>query len=177
MNYFIVFSALVTASLSLIFPWEMTKALCISIISNFPFVGKDVQNFIFNEYMPELEKSVKEINIPLKTKTKMFNQWISILMKSIYAFIFQEQFFPVPMLYHWIPMEIAAHFMPVWNKVANWLSEFKQTDSDFNHAINVYPGDSWCRVYSPHALWHEESSGLLFDFALTSNYINGIFQN
>jgi len=67
--------------------------------------------------------------------------------------------------------------MPIWNRVANWMSGFAQTDSDFNHGFNVYPGDSWCRVYSPHALWHEESAGLLFDFSLVADYINNIFEN
>ena len=126
--------------------------------------------------MPELHDSVIGVKISFKEKKQLLNQWLSLVMKVIYAFAFQEQFFPLPMLYHFIPMEIAAHFMPVWNRVANWLNDFAQTDSDFNHAINVYPGDYYCRHYSPHALWHEESAGLLFDFSLTADFVNSIFK-
>ena len=71
-------------------------------------------------------------------------------------------------------MWVAAHLMPVWNRIANHVSGFSQTDYDFNHAVSVYPGDYYCRIYSPHAMWHEESAGLLFDFSLIADYANQI---
>ena len=64
--------------------------------------------------------------------------------------------------------------MPYWNHLANLIAWTSQTDYDFNNMNDVYPGDQFCHTNSPHAIWHEESAGLLFEFAILCDYINSL---
>ena len=134
-NYFIVFSAITACGLSVVFPWEITEKIVTWAINAFPLIEQPVIDFVLNDFMPELQKSVSGIHLTFKEKKVLGERIVSIVLKAAYAFTFQEKFFPLPFLYHWIPMEIAAHSMPVWNRVANWLSDFAQTDDEFNHAV------------------------------------------
>ena len=175
MNMFIVFAGIVSVGMAVIFPWFITERIVTWAIHSFPDIQQFVIDFILDDYLPVLKESVAEIRVSFEDKKLLGMRIVSLLMKAVWSFIFQESFFQLPAIFtHTLPMVAAAHLMPVWNRAANHLSGFAQTDDDFNHAHNVYPGDSYCRSYSPHAMWHEESAGLLFDFSLISDFGNQI---
>ena len=76
------------------------------------------------------------------------------------------------LIYGYFTMTLAAYFMPFWNRVAYAFSDFKETDKNVQHMFQVYPGDSQCRAFSPHALWHEESATAMSEVVYIANYIN-----
>ncbi len=41
-----------------------------------------------------------------------------------------------------------------------------------NKSFNVYPGDNYCKTYSPHAIWHEESANGLLEILFLSDYMH-----
>ena len=95
--------------------------------------------------------------------------------KIIYAFLWQEHFVPITMIYkHDLLISIGGALLPDVNAFANSLSGFPQTDSAVNDSFGVYPGDTHCRHYSPHAIWHEESANGLLEIVFLTDAINGI---
>lgn len=64
--------------------------------------------------------------------------------------------------------------MPYWNQISTKLSGFAETDESIVDSFNVYPGDKFCKSYSPHAIWHEESANRLLELVFVANTINAI---
>jgi len=65
-----------------------------------------------------------------------------MLMKILYAFLWQEFFVPVPFLYGVIPLHLGAEFMPLWNEMADRIAGKENPDANVRLARNVYPGDA-----------------------------------
>lgn len=80
----------------------------------------------------------------------------------------------LPFLWHPTPLRIGAAITPSINFFATILSDFKQTDSAVTSSKNVYPGDSFCRTDTPHALWHEQSSNGLLELVFLTDFIKSI---
>lgn len=168
--YFITFAALLSTSFSLMLPWFLVQWIVGKLA--YAIIPKEDADFIVNDYLPELKKSVGHVSLSLSDKKSLFNKLIGMLMKILYAFLWQEFFIPLPELYHPIPNKLGAWFMPYWNGISTKLSGFAQTDEAVVNSQNVYPGDSQCRGTSPHALWHEESANGLLEIVFLADYIN-----
>lgn len=96
-----------------------------------------------------------------------------MLMKIVYAFLWQEYFIPLKFLYGDTVLGYASTFMVTWNSWAVKLSGFPQTDPYVKNSVNLYPGHSQCKTHSPHALWHEESANGLLEIALVGDTVHG----
>ena len=176
-NMYIVFSGILSVLFATLLPWFLAERLVTFAVKAFYRITPEVRDFILNDYLPLLKESVSQIHISSEDKKLLGSRIFSILMKAAWAFTFVESIFPLPSIFkHTLTMDVAAFLMPVYNRLANDLSGFPQTDSDFNHGIGVYPGDSHCRSYSPHSMWHEEGAHLMFDISIMSNYVNQIIQ-
>jgi len=82
---------------------------------------------------------------------------------------------PLPKLYsHQLAIKLGGWFLPHWNNLSSKISGFPQTDPAVNEAKNVYPGDSYCQGYSPHAIWHEESANGLLEIVFLADAVNEI---
>ena len=79
-------------------------------------------------------------------------------MKNAYAILWHEDRFKSDFLYQERINALGAKFAPYLNSVATFISGYKLIDNSFDLQEGVYPGEHECRGYSPHALWHEESS-------------------
>ena len=73
---------------------------------------------------------------------------------------------------------MGALLLPAWNKLANHIAgpTLPELDEYVNQSMQVYPGDSKCRGYSPHALWHEESASGLWEITMLCDYANGLIK-
>lgn len=127
-----------------------------------------------DHYMPELKVAIHGIKIPFSDKSDLFFRLLGALIKIGWAFIWQEDFIPLPFLYNEITLPIGAAITPVINELSARISQVPQTDENVNKSHDVYPGDGFCRNYSPHALWHEESANGLLEIVFMSDFINKI---
>jgi len=111
------------------------------------------------------------VRVSLEDKKTLSYMFAGMLMKILYAFMWQEFFIPLTFLYHPVPNEVGAMFLPYWNAMSAEISGIPQTDAAVNHAKRgVYPGDMKCRGRSPHALWHEESANGLLEIAFVADF-------
>lgn len=112
-------------------------------------------NFITYKYLPRLGLAVKDINLDAAAKADIVHKGLGMLIKILYAFLWQEFFVPLPFLYTSVPLHIGAWATVSINAFASNLSGFAQTDDDVVNGVNLYPGQAKCRVTSSHSLWHE----------------------
>ena len=92
-----------------------------------------------------------------------------MLIKILWAFVWQEFFIPLPFLYTTIPLGIGAYCTEAINAFASNLSGFPQTDKAVVEGKNLYPGQAMCRQTSAHSLWHEESANGFLEIALIAD--------
>lgn len=118
---------------------------------------KEESDFMIKEYLPQLNKVVKENNVSISffQKLTMIKKFTGMIMKIGYAFLWQEYEVNFPALYDESTLQMGAQFAPYFNMLSNVFGGFPQTDEYINQTSDVYPGDTQCRGYSPHALWHE----------------------
>ena len=64
-----------------------------------------------------------------------------MLMKIIYAFLWQEYFIPLKFLYGDEILSLGAEFSVTWNAWASKVSGIPQTDQDVVDSKNLYPGE------------------------------------
>ena len=65
--------------------------------------------------------------------------------------------------------------MPIVNDLATALTSFKYSNASFLTGINMYPGQDWCKLKSPHALWHHQTAIALVDLVLLADQMDIIF--
>ena len=173
--YELTFAAIISLTCSLIYPWFLTYYM-IKVLAYLLIPPDKNPSFIVNEYLPELQVAVQSVQVSLSDKKTLLTRFTATLMKILFAFMWQEFFIPLPFLYNSVGQGIGALIMPYWNDLAWLISGVKQTDKSVNTATSLYPGDSMCRKFSPHALWHEESANGLLDLVFLTDYIHEILQ-
>ena len=170
--YFITFAALVGTSFSLVMPWTLAYFF-VKFLAEL-IIPKEDAAFIVDHYLPELKTAISGIVVSHEDKKSLVFRFIGMIIKIIYAFMWQEFFIPLDFLYNDITLPIGAKLLPDVNELASKISGVPQTDVNVNTSKNVYPGDAQCRGYSPHALWHEASANGLLEIVFLCDYINKI---
>ena len=136
---------------------------------------KETAEFFVLDFLPELKAATSSIVLSFSAKKDIASKFTGMLMKIMYAFVWQEHMIPLPNLYkHSLSLKLGAWFLPHWNSLSSKLSGFPQTDPAVNAAKAVYPGDGYCQGYSPHAIWHEESASGLLEIVFLADAVNEI---
>lgn len=173
LDYYITFSALISTFVSLIAPWFVTE-LVMSTLADRILTPKD-RDFLNNDYLPALHEAVKDVSIEKEEKTKITSIFVSMMIKLLYATFWQEHLIPLPKIQDSpFDIHIGDFLLPYVNDVADRISGIPQTDEAVKTSKNVYPGDSFCRGYQAHSIWHEESSTGLLELVFLADYINKV---
>lgn len=168
-DYFVTFAALISTCFSLIMPFYLTEWSITKLA--YLIIPEEAADFVVKQYLPELKVAVKDVTVSSEDSKTLVYMFGGMLMKIIYAFLWQEFFIPLPELYTTIPNELGGLLLPYWNDASAKISGIPQTDEAVNAAKKgVYPGDTRCRGTSPHALWHEESANGLLEIAFVADF-------
>jgi len=103
-------------------------------------IPKESAKFIKEKYLPELEKSVSEVSVTFLDQIDLIRKFIGMIMKILYAFMWQEFFIPLTFLYGDFGLFLGAKATPFFNKISSFISDFPQTDQDVVNSTNLYPG-------------------------------------
>merc|ERR1712216_320377 len=109
-DYFVTFAALTATVFSLIMKYEYCVA-SISFLSKL-IIPKEDADFIIFHYLPHLGLATKDINLTSEEKTDLIKKGGGMLIKILYAFVWQEYFIPLDFLYTSIPLHIGAFATP-----------------------------------------------------------------
>ena len=172
-SYYLTFAAFLSVIAAILLPWVVVDTVIPKLAR--AIIPKDAADFLIDDYFPELREATKDIEVAHSDKQSLINKFFGMLMKLIYAFLWQEHFIPMPSVYkHQSAIRLGAWLLPHWNALSTSISGFAQTDKDVVSAKNVYPGDSYCQGYSPHAIWHEESANGLLELVFMADAVNGV---
>jgi len=121
-EYMMTFAAMISLVFTLCFPWPVTTFLINKLA--YALIPSADADFIVDSYLPELRAATKSISLPSKTKRTLFAKFTGMLMKIIWAFLWQEKFVNIPILYGRFTLGIGAALTPHWNGLSTWLSGF-----------------------------------------------------
>ena len=153
-DYYLTFAAIFATTLSLILPFKMTDYIVDFLASR--FIPDHSYIFISQKYLPTLGQAVASVNLSLADKLDVARKFTGMLIKMLYAFVWQEHVMPqFSFLYNSVGLHLGAALMLPLNDFASKLSGFPQTDQYVTSGLNLYPGQAQCKIRSPHALWHE----------------------
>lgn len=107
---------------------------------------------------------IYDLTITKEQRLGLAKQFAGVLIKMVYAFVWQETTIPGPWLTSSVANYTGGLAMKYVNKFADSLTGYHHPDPTVAASLNVYPGDTTCRTgSSPHAKWHEQSANALFD--------------
>ena len=174
-DYFVIFGAIIGSLIYLLMPYMLAHFFMEQLTTN--LLKPDQTDFLMNKYLPEFHEQTKHLELTEDEKTSIFEKFVGCLMKLLGAFCYQEHYIPVPELWGPMGLRLAAFFMPYYNKIADDISKFPESDSGVKRSKNVYPGDDYCRTYQAHSIWHEESASGLIELVFVADAINKVIQN
>ena len=171
-DYYYTFGALTATALNMAFN-ESTTELVIVTLGNAFNVTDDLVNFILDDYLSELQNLTANVNLGPLEHTRFIGNFLSSLIKLIYAFLWQEQRLTDNDIF--LDPEVNGRgweLLPAVNAFANALNSFDYADAAFQEGTDIYPGDVWCNPVWPHAKWHLESAIGLLDLTYTGDEIH-----
>ena len=121
-HYEITFAAITSTVLSLILPFWITK-LIVSGLTDLLFESEQA-TFIQDKYLPELGNALTKVSVSFLDRLDILRKFTGMLMKIVYAFVWQEYFIPLTFIYNSWGLYIGAGFTPTWNKIASFVSGF-----------------------------------------------------
>lgn len=95
-DYFTNFGAIVSNIVCLSFPNAVAKEIIYVVSNLITVLPEDQKNWLNNEYMPEILKATKVNPISFDERIGGLRKALGVIVKIVYAFLYQEQFLPVP---------------------------------------------------------------------------------
>ena len=111
-NYIITEAAVLALPIALLFPWWAAKSMMTNIATGF---AEEDSAWIIDQFLPELETAVKDVKVSLFDRISLARMFTGMIMKIIYAFQWQEFFYPRPLLYTAIPQFYRSLTLPLFN--------------------------------------------------------------
>ena len=170
-DYFQNFGAIVSNMACFMLP-GFVASQAIQLIAT--ILPKDKAAWVTQQYLPEILKATKHNTMPIKARVSIAVKTVGVLVKIIYAFLFQEQFLNVPGFQTPLAIQIGAVLVPWATALADNLTGFTQTDQLVNDSVNVYPGQPHCKSDQGHSIWHEVSANGLLDLVYLCDYVNSL---
>eukprot|EP00040_Diaphanoeca_grandis_P027253 m.154695 g.154695 ORF g.154695 m.154695 type:complete len:511 (-) comp30903_c0_seq1:2183-3715(-) len=174
-QYKLTFASIISTWLTLIFPKNIVN-IVVEIASEALGLPQNDLDFILKAYLPQLRNATSNITLSHREKVSLGLQGAGTVTKLLYAFMWQENTFPYPILKKHDVDVLGAELMPGVNTLANMFTGFVHTDKHTQRCVDVYPGDHRCRLSFPHAMWHEESANGLTDLVFLADAINAIMK-
>ena len=127
-----------------------------------------------DQFLPAMVDATVEFRLSNRQKYLLICRFAGVVTKIGWAFLWQEQFSPLPTwIFTNMVMRVAVFLTPSVNAFATFIGGMPETDLGIVQGINVYPGAKYCNVHSPHALWHQTGNGFL-DFVMMGDFVYGL---
>ena len=169
-DYFYTFAGVIYAGVSCVFPWVVATKI-LSVLTSL-CLNDEQADFMTNKYLPALKPRIAKVKWSMKTTINVTGKVFGVVIKIIYAFLWQEKYLAVPGINSPVGILIGATGLPWANAVSDALSGFAVTDYNVPASSGVYPGEEKCKWEQAHSIWHEMSANGFMDLVLMCDYIN-----
>lgn len=79
---------------------------------------------MLNHYLPEIHIAFEHIKVPAEETLSLLRKFIGVILKIIYAFLWQEERIPAPILKEKYVVEFAGFLMPHLNGLLDWITGY-----------------------------------------------------
>ena len=176
-DYTLWFPAIGSSAINLMLPPSLADPL-VRLIAKLLLPGPDPSGqikFLETVYVPTFRNLTADVKLSFTEKFSLSLKGAGVLLKMVYAFLFQEEVLKWPGLYDVDANKLGGEAMPYVNMLCNAMTGFKHADPAIQSCKNVYPGDAACRVgSSPHTKWHEQAANGVYDLMKLADEINRI---
>jgi len=120
-----IFSAIVASFTLLMLPGWIAPTILEQLVK---LLEPHQHDFIIGSYMPEMVEALKDVKIPFYDSIVMARLFIGLIIKIVYAFLYQEEHITPDFLFEpgWI--SFGGHMIWAVNMIADTLSGQTQTD-------------------------------------------------
>lgn len=173
-NYYLTFGATVILILRLTLPDVLVVQL-IPVLGKVLAVSQEDVDWLTYVYDPTLTTAFQQSNVrvPFESRVEIAKRGIGVLVKMVYAFLWQEQTIVGPWLVSPLDNLLGAFLMPLVNRMGDFLTGYPHP-SYVTDCGAVYPGSTMCRARIAHAKWHEESANGLVDLIYLTDDVRSI---
>ena len=176
-DYYLSFAGLFSTIVTIGFSDEVVDKY-IPILADAFSLPDEYLDYIMNIYLPEIRNLTSSLNLGIVQRTKFVENALSATLKLIYSFLWQEERLTSnPIFLNETVNTWGAEMIPVLNSFLNSYNSFEYFETNFQDAVDVYPGDFWCNLVIPHAKWHLESGIGLLDLTYVGDEVYRIFLN
>lgn len=169
-DYFSTFGAIASTYISLLLPGFIVTPI-MGVLAN-AILPSEEQTWLMQNYLPEIVKATENNSTPLTERLNLIIIFSGVLLKLIFAFVFQEKFLPIPGFETHPAILIGGSLIPYLNGIADSLTGFQQTDANVNESQFVYPGQAKCKHDQGHSIWHEVSANGLLDLMFFCDHMS-----
>jgi len=161
--------------LNLLLPPETVDQIITPLMDLF-LVKPEEQEFMRNQYLPELRNITADFNLEYSDKISLAENTAGVMIKLVYAFIWQEDTFNLgDLILSPEANAFGAQLLPYINQLGNNLTTWDLQVTSVQDGKG-YPGWEWCNPLVPHAKWHLETGASLADVALLMDQVYQLYK-
>ena len=170
-EYYYTFAALVVTIFYATLPEKVATTLINGAMN--ATLPPEVRTFFIDHFNPEIIPLVSKLPIGILDSVDILTRMGGMLVKILWAFLWQEQFLTPKVFLKPISRHIGASLSPWVMGVGSAIDRIPQTSEYMITGEHVYPGWEYCNIHSDHSLWHQLSADGLTDLVLVIDYVQG----
>ena len=173
-DYFYTFAGMIVTIIFAVLPDFAANWIIVGLLNLiFGQMLPEVVTFFVDHYIPEIKQVLKPVKVTFQDSIDILTAFFGMLIKMLWAFLWQEQFLTPAWAFKLIPLHVGAAITPYVMAFGSKIDGIEQTSDYMVRGEDVYPGWRHCNVKSDHALWHQISADALTDLVLVVDYAMG----
>ena len=176
-DYYITFGTIVVLGSRLCLPKIVADEL-LPVVASVMGLSEADKTFLLDQFDAALQESLFEAGVEVseEDKTILVRRSAGMLIKMLWAFVWQEQVFKGAWLLSPEANQIGGAVIPEVNLVGDFLTGYWHP-LYVRASIGVYPGNALCKSLVAHAKWHEQSANALVDLVFVADDIHTLVLN
>ena len=107
------------------------------------------------KFLPELREATANFEVEASNALDLWNIASAFVLKLCDAFLYQEYLIYLPFAYDNFGLSFGAAFAIIFSWCTDLISGHGPKNTNITIQKEIYPGETECRTYSPHGLFHE----------------------
>jgi hypothetical protein len=176
-DYYISFGTIVVLGSRLCLPKAIVDEL-LPVVAQLMGLSEEDTNFLLQQFDPALQQGLVEAGVKVREEDKVVlaRRSAGMLLKMLYAFVWQEQTFKGAWLTSPEANQIGGAIIQEINLIGDYLTGYWHP-LYVRSSIGVYAGNALCKSLVAHAKWHEQSANALVDLIFVADDMHNLVLN
>lgn len=170
-EYYLTFAALFIIAFTVTLPEWLVTTVIKMIIGFCP--DENDRHIAVDLYLPQIIDASRNLTLSVSDIFKIYGRIAGTSIKIGWAFLWQEQFSPLPSWTNEYLLKVGVPMTPWVNWWADLISGMPETDQAVTTGEHMYPGSEFCNYDSAHSFWHEQSANGFFEIVMLADTVYG----